>query len=128
MRLPGTLIAKLDGALAKAGEDVVLRRVYGQAPRINNVDLPLRATVLDYRPEELVGGIAQTDSKVILSPTEIKRRCWPGGENPSTSIADPTLPRRNDKIIVDGRTRNIEFVNPISVFDTLVRIELRISG
>lgn len=122
------LIAALDAALAKAGEDVVLRRVYGVAPRTNYVDLPMRAVVADYSPEELLGGIAQTDSKVILSPTPIANSGWPGGNAVSATLPDQSLPRLHDKIIAGDRVRNVEFVSAITVTNMLVRIELRISG
>jgi hypothetical protein len=121
-------IADLDEDLARVGEDIVLRRVYGMYPRVANVDLPMRASVRDMGEKELVSGIAETDSQVIMSPTPISDAGWPGGELPSATVVDPTLPRRGDKIITDGRVRNVEFVNPISVNATLVRIELRISG
>lgn len=119
------LIDDLDAALKEFGQDAVLRRpVKNGAP----IDVAIRATINSYRENELVSGIAQTDSKVIMSPTEIARAGWPGTEAASLTVADPTLPRRNDKLVVDGRVRNIEFVNPITIGGELVRIELRISG
>lgn len=126
---PEECIRALDYALAVAGQDILLRRVIGQGTNVQNIDVPLKALVRSYQPVELIGGIAQTDSKVIMSPTEIARAQWPGGEVQSGTVADPTLPRRNDKLIVDGRVRNVEVVNPIVMPGGVrVRIELRISG
>lgn len=122
-------ITALDYALAKAGQTVVLRRLYGQAPNVVNVDSPaIPAAVRSPSNEELAAGYAQTDSVVILSPTGIADAQWPGGELPSATGADPSLPRRNDKAIFDGRIRNVELVKPFVVDNDLVRIELRVLG
>ncbi len=114
--------------LATAGEDIVLRRIYGQAPRTNNVDVTIRAAVRTFSPSELLGGIMQTDSKVIISPTDIANAQWPGGEIASSTTADPTLPQITDRVIIQGRTRTIAVVQPIYVDGELVRIEMRVNG
>lgn len=121
-------IADLDDALADYGTDVVLRRVSGTAPNQTNTDVTVRAAVRSYQPNELVGGINQTDSLVIISPTQIAAAGWPAGESASTTVADPTLPRRLDKMIIAGRARNIEVVDPIYLGGELVRIEIRVIG
>jgi len=119
-------LAGLDDALARAGSDIVLRRVRGTAPGLTNYDVTVRAAVRSYRPEEIVGGISATDSQVIISPTQIAAAGWPGdGE---TGSPDPALPRINDKVVIAGRTRNIAAVRPFYVGDELVRIELQVSG
>lgn len=119
----------LDRALTRSGQTIVLRRLYGQAPNVVNVDSPnIRAGVRSPSNEELSAGYAQTDSVVILSPTDLASAQWPGGELPSATVADPTLPRRNDKAIIDGRIRNVELVKPFVVGNVLVRIELRVLG
>lgn len=127
---PARCIADLDAALARVGEDVILRRVSGVAPNAVNADVIVRATVNDYAPNELVGGIVQTDSKVILSPTQITAAGWP---NPViTAIPpfnpDPHIPKIGDKAIISGKLRNIAFVNSLTVANELVRIEMRVSG
>lgn len=121
-------VAALDNALARAGEDIILRRIYGQAPRTNNVDVTVRAAVRAFQPNELLGGIMQTDNKIIISPTDIAKAGWPGGELPSATVADPKLPRITDRVIVQGRVRTILVVQPIYVEDDLVRIEMRVLG
>ncbi len=59
-------------------------------------------------------------SKVIISPSEINAADWPGGE--------PNIPQRLDQVIIAGRAKNIEAVNPIYVRGVLVRLELRVLG
>jgi hypothetical protein len=108
--------AALDRALARAGEPIVLRRVVGTNPQ-TWFDVTCQASVRGYRPEQLIGGITQTDSFVILSPTQILDAQWAGG-----------IPKVNDKAIVQGRVRNVEFVAPIYVGGELVRIEMRVRG
>jgi len=100
----------------------------GVAPVAINIDVEVLAAVRSYRPDELVGDIRQTDSLAIISPTPIGRAQWPGGELPTAGVADPSLPRKGDKLVVAGRVRSIEFVAPIYIAGELVRIELRILG
>lgn len=122
-------VAALDGALARSGTDVTLRRVVGAAPNLINIDVDLRAMVRAASAEEIASGIAMTDSIVIISPTEIANAQWPGGELPSATVVNPSLPRPNDKIIIEGRVRNVlSPVKPIYIGEELVRIELRVSG
>jgi hypothetical protein len=111
-------IAALDAALVAVGEDIVLRRVIGEDPNTTNVDVTCRAVVRTFEPEELVGGIAQTMSKVIISPSEINAAGWPG--------SGPNLPQRLDQVVIAGRVKDIETVDPIYVRGVLVRIELRV--
>lgn len=123
-----SVIAALDRALAIAGSDAILRRIYGSGGNLVNSDVGVRVKANAVTEKELESGIAQTDSKVIMSPSQIASAQWPGGELPSRTVPDPTLPRRMDKLIVDGRVRNVEFVEPIRFAGELVRIEMRISG
>ena len=119
-------INALDRGLAARGEDVVLRRISGSGPSATSIDVVCRAVVRGYRPEELVGGIAQGDSQVILSPSEIRVSGWPDlGGSPSGTAS---LPRKGDKLIVQGRMRTIEAVAPIQVAAELVRIDLQVRG
>jgi hypothetical protein len=36
--------------------------------------------------------------------------------------------RKNDRLVIDGREREIVFVKPFVIGDTLVRIELTVGG
>lgn len=112
-------IADLDDALAEYGADVVLRRISGTAPSTTNTDVTVRAAIRSFQPQELVGGIVQTDSRVIISPTQITAAGWPG---------DGTLPRPNDRLVIAGRVRNVKVVDPIYIGDELVRIEMAVAG
>ena len=119
-------ISALDRGLAARGEDVVLRRISGSGATATSVDVTCRAVVRGYRPEELVGGIAQGDSQVILSPSEIRASGWPDPDGSPSGSA--SLPRKGDKLIVQGRMRTIEAVAPILVAGELVRIDLQVRG
>ncbi len=119
-------ISALDRGLAARGQDVILRRISGSGPSATSIDVACRAVVRGYRPEELVGGIAQGDSQVILSPSEIRSSGWPDpGGSPPGSVS---LPRKGDKLIVQGRMRTIEAVAPLQVAGELVRIDLQVRG
>lgn len=123
-------VAALDEALREAGEDIILRRVVGTGASAVNVDVTVRASVRAFAPDELVGTISQSDSMVIISPTQIVAAQWPGGQPVSGAIhqADPRVPKIGDKAIIQGRIRNIAFVKPIVVAGELVRIELTVAG
>lgn len=121
--------AALDEALAEAGEDVVLRRVVGVNVQ-NNIDVTCRAFVRQYTPQPLVDTIIQGDSLVIMSATQILAAQWPGGlpvSGPAPS-PDPRVPRKNDKILVAGRIRNVEAVAPTYLSNQLVRLDIQVRG
>jgi hypothetical protein len=106
---PESAIATLDRQIAAHGEATTLVFVDTGA----SVEKPRRAFVRGYSPQELVGGILQGDSLVIISPT---------GEEL------PRLPRRNDRVIIDGATRHVENVIPVRLNDELVRLSLQTRG
>jgi hypothetical protein len=114
-------VAALDAALRRAGTDAVLRRQAGNAPDVTNFDVTVRAAVRNYGVEELVGGVAQSDLKAIISPTEILAAGWPVGQT-------GTMPRRLDRFVLQGSVSTIEAVNPVFIDNELVRIELQIRG
>ena len=129
---PEECIASLDRSLASAGEDVVLRRVYGQAPNTVNVDLGCRAAVRSYRLREevLASAIAQGVLIVTLSPSDIARAQWPGGELPNAvaGVDNPSYPRRGDFVIADEKPRSIQAVDVISVAGEVVRFDMHTVG
>lgn len=128
---PARLIADLDAALSRRGEDVVIRRSVGTGASIVNTDVNVRGRVMPVAPNELVGTVSQTDLKVILSPTQIDAAQWPGGVPYSTSRyqVDPRVPKIGDKAILQGKPRDIKFAKPITDGGgTLVRIELIVTG
>lgn len=121
------LVASLDYHLAEAGEDITLQR-YNGAVFVDSVEC--RAAVRGYEPHQLVGGIIQTDVKVIMSPTEIISSGWPGPEIPAgSSDRDRRVPNKGDRIIRQGREFTIMNSNGgFYVDNELVRIELQARG
>jgi len=105
---PADMIAELDGALAFAGSDVVLRKTNSAVGQIT-----VRARVRFYKPDEIAGIIQQGDSKVVLSPTGLDAF---------------GVPPQNGFVVVDGSPRRIIAPNPIRIQGTLVRIELQVRG
>lgn len=101
------MIARLDEAIARRGQTVTITK------HDNSASVAVKAHVRAVKAEDLVGPVQQTMSKVILSPTGL----------------DTVLPlRKGDKVVVDGRGRQIEYVSPMKSGDTLVRIELMVGG
>lgn len=117
---PANAIAKLDAQLAVHGQTITLRR--SGSP---NVDVSLLAFVRGYEPRELNGGVVQGDSEVTISPTGIGS--WPGALAQSDGT-DTKVPRKNDKVVIAGRVRNIEAPMPIYIGSTLVRVNLQVRG
>lgn len=104
----------------RIGETVTLRRRIGTSSTF--VDVACRAVVRGYNPRELIGGIAQKDSKVIISPAEIEASGWPG------AAGGTTTPRKGDFVVIQGTSRAVEVVGPVYVRGELVRIEMRVIG
>jgi hypothetical protein len=77
------LIAALDNGLARVGEDIILRRVFGTAPNQTAVDVKCRAKVTATSAEPTVAGIPATTFDIIMSPTQIREAQWPGGSRRS---------------------------------------------
>ncbi|WP_430914073.1 hypothetical protein [Methylobacterium sp. sgz302541] len=110
---PAQAIAMLDRQIARNGQTVLLHR---QDDADDAAGVPLRALVRGYRPDELSGGVQQGTSQAVLSPTALTQ-------------AGIKLPlARLDAITFAGRRRNIEVADPISVDDTVVRINLWVTG
>lgn len=104
---------------AGAGQDIVLRRISGEPPNTTNNDITIRAAVRGAGLQELVGGIAQAVLRIVMSTVEITAENWPG---------DGSLPRRNDRVIINGQVFNITSVYILPVGNDFVRIELQVSG
>lgn len=129
-------VRELDKALADAGEIIELQRLTGT--QLIPVKVRCRASVRNYGADELIGGITQDMSEVILSPTEIIRAGWPGPDiekrnasgvvTTAFSEQDQRVPRKNDKCVIQGKPRNIEAAKPKYVDDGLVRIVLTVAG
>ena len=127
---PAEAISMLDRQLKKHGQNVMLQRITNAAGGVQiKENCNCRAFVRSYAPDELVGGIVQSDSKVILSPTEIIREGWPGPNSSTTPTnQDRRVPRKGDNCLIAGRIRNIENAMPFYLDDELVRIQLQVKG
>lgn len=108
------MIARLDGALARRGEDIVLQRLSTDS---DGVQTPIyiaacRSAVRSNEPQALDESVAP-NTKAVISPTSLVAAIWPG------------LPQVDDRVIFqDGRKANIHLVSPIYVSGVLVRIDL----
>lgn len=124
-----TFQSDLDQMLRSDGQQVTLRRIVGTTNQ-TAVDCQCWAFVRGYKANELAGSIIQGDSAVILSATDIIRAQWPGGEpvtNPPTAT-DPRVPRKGDRVIIEGKARTVEYASPTSVNGILHRIDLTVRG
>lgn len=113
---PGAAIAQLDRQVAAHGQEVTLRRV---VPNAAAIEATVRGVVRGYRPEQITDGITMGASQVILSPSALIGTPFE---------AEESWPRKNDKVIINGRVRNIEAPDPIKVNDVLVRFNLQVAG
>ncbi len=122
-------IAKLDRSLAKRGEDVILQRTTGTTNQATS-SVKCRAFVRNYTAQELIAGIIQGESHVIISSTQIIAARWPGGVVATTppATSDPRVPRTNDKVVVAGKVRNVQSATPIYIDGELVRIDVEVLG
>ena len=124
---PQHATAMLLRQISKHGEKVDLIRLTGT--QLTPLTVTCRAFVRAYRPEELVGGIIQGDSRVILSPQEIEANGWPGPNSSATPTGqDRRVPRKGDRIVIAGKVRNIESGTPVYLAGQLVRIEVQARG
>ena len=110
---PVAMIAILDRNIARHGQAVTLRRMSAGV----TVELNCRAFVRDYRPDELIGGVVQGDTSVVISPSQLAGTAF---EN--------SPPVQNDKVVIGGRVRNIQLADPVVLDDQRVRINLQVRG
>lgn len=111
---PARAIAMLDSQLAQHGQTVVVRRYTapGGNPR-PKTDITVKGHVRAVRSDELVGDISATHSAVVVSPTGL-------------AALLPLL--KGDKVVVQGRERNVDLPKPVLMKDELVRINLLVAG
>lgn len=94
------------------GEPIVLRRLGTNAA----TDLPLTGFVRSYEPVELVEDIIQGDREVVISNDEIEEASWPGP------------PRRDDQVIIGGRTTTIRYVDTVRYRGDILRHNIHVRG
>jgi len=125
---PEAAIAMLNRQLAAHGQDIRLtRNTLGPGGVLIPFSVECRAFVRSYKADELVGGIIQGDTLVVLAPTEIEAQGWPGAEVTPTN-QDRRVPRKDDKCVIAGKSRNVEAGTPFYLNGELVRIELQVRG
>lgn len=114
---PQQAIDMLERQIAKNGQTVTLRR-------LPSTDITLRASVRSSTATELVAGLSQGESLVIVSPTQIDAASWPGTQE--AGKADIRVPSKNrgDIVVVNNQPRAVQNANPFYIDDRLVRIEI----
>ncbi|MGE0425410.1 MAG: hypothetical protein AB7O88_24330 [Reyranellaceae bacterium] len=115
---PDAVRAAYRDMLALVGEPVVIRRYTGAGADRPRFDADAPARVVEYAPDELVGGIQQGDRKLILLADDLIARQF------------PVPPRRGDKAVVRGNELNIEAVDDNSrrVAGVLIAYEIQVRG
>lgn len=125
------LLASLDAALLAAGEDLILRRQVASGANFANIDVECRARVDIVDADDIIGTIAVSDLKIIMSPTQILAAQWPGGvpDYPVSNISDPRMPRVTDFVIVRGKQRQVKMVDAKIIGDDgWCRINMVVAG
>lgn len=109
---PSDCIGAIDRQISLHGQPVSVVFV----EMSGNTTLSTQAFVRAYRLDELAPGlgITQGDSLAIFSPTGL--------------LAAPRIIRKNDRVNVDGRDRNIEAATPVKILDVVVRWNVQILG
>lgn len=128
---PTAAISMLDRQLSAHGEDIRLQIAYG-TQKIP-FEVKCRAFVRGYSADELVAGITQSDSKVIISPTEIDAQGWPGpGLTTLPHGQDRRIPvgglQSNETCFIKGKARKVKSAQGIYLAGVLVRIEMSVLG
>jgi hypothetical protein len=124
-------IRELDASLAADGLWIELQRLIGT--QLIPIRCTCRAFVRGYAASEVTSIIAFTDSKVIISPTQIIRAGWPGPNNSATSTKqDRRVPgppnNTTDRFVINGKPRTIASSLPIYLDGELIRIDMRVAG
>ncbi len=113
MITPAQAIAELDRALNESGETVIIRRYTGSGNPRPKTEVTVPAFVRPLEAEELVGNIDSTFANVILSPTH---------------VGDLLPLKKDDKVVVDNKERNVELPKRYKMQGVLVRMKLMIGG
>lgn len=102
-----------------SGETVSIRRYHGKGPDRPRVDTDVRARVVGYEMDEIVGSIQQGDRKVLVLAEDLE----------AAQFAFPVVPL-SDKVVVRGRELTIKAVDDSTrrVQGVLVAYELQAGG
>ncbi|MEO3386009.1 hypothetical protein [Mesorhizobium sp. CAU 1741] len=115
---PEQIKADYRRSMDAVGEIVTIRRYTGNGPNRPRFDADVRARVVDYEPDELVGPIVQGDRKLIVLAEDL------------IAAQVPLDLRKGDKVVVRGRELNIEAPddNTRRVAGVLIAYELQVRG
>lgn len=115
---PADLKTSYRAAIDAVGENIVIRRYTGAGQNRPRFDVAVRARVVDYEPNELVGGISQGDRKLIVLAEDM------------IAAQAPLDIKKGDKAVVRGKELNIEAAddNTRRVQGVLIAYELRVRG
>lgn len=127
---PAAAIAALDRQLAAHGEDIVITRIVKRGGVNVTESVTCRAFVRSVSADEIAGKITAEDLKVIISPTQILAAGWPGTDENiiAGNNVDQRLPKSSDKVVVQGRPREIRAPKPKLLKGIWVRSDLVVSG
>jgi hypothetical protein len=127
---PAGMISRLDAALSRRGEDVVLSRIVKRGASNVTVTVTCRARVTAVSAKKIAGTITQTDLEVILSPTQLLAAGFPGQDDntPAGSQVPQAYPRITDSLNVQGKSRAAKQVNNRVVGGVWVRTEIVVAG
>lgn len=110
---PQDAIDMLDRQIAEGGAPIRIRRAAGTV-----IVRTHKAFARGYKPNELVGGLQQGDTLLVISPTGM----------PAEFASAEDMIRETDKIWLAGRLRNVQFVEPVMIGETLVRLNVTVRG
>lgn len=114
---PAEAKASLLAQLVEHGGTVTLRRYTGTGPARTSVDKTVRARVIGYSADQLVGNIVQGDQRVIVYADDVS--------------APLSLPLTvNDKVVIDGKEAAIKHPdhNTRKIAGVQIGIDLQVRG
>lgn len=127
---PAGSIARLDAALSRRGEDIVISRLVKRSAASVKVEVACRALVRTISADQVAGTIMINDLSVTLSPTALAAAGWPGQDDnvlPGGGV-DPKIPRTTDKVVIQGRERQVKASKPILMANVWVRTDMIVAG
>lgn len=108
---------EIEAEVTTYGQQVILRRLDAlTGTSLTQTDVTLFAVVRGYQPQQLVGNIAEGDRRVIIGNKAILAAEWPGP------------PRRNDRVVIDGKETNIIACDTANVGGEIVRHDIQVRG
>jgi len=113
---PAEIKAEYLDAISTVGEDVVIRTYMGTSETYD--DKTVRARVVEFNPDQLVGAIVQGDRKLIMLAEDVE----------STGVT--LAATQNCKILVRGRELQVKAVDDSSrrVQGVLMAYEITVGG